>query len=533
MSEISMMSMDPTTTTNCYPFIGLDQSGNEITSDFSSQQQHHQNQHSVWGDKDISALLNFDFTPTTTYVDPNPNYFYFSSPTSSADSPVASPPSGSVSPFSIPSPVDNTSESTLYNPHQHTYLHHQSPANNDTQLHMVPEAQLNLDARLFEEINPLLLPELEKILASTDSSLHLSHHHHDVGSPSSSGQPSTPPSSSNSRKRVRDDTILLPREELLTMTSQEIEDYVAEVKAAKNLTASEEKDLKRQRRLVKNREYASQSRTRRKQHMDDVEKQLEAARYEIDSLKRQNTTLVEENSTLKKQLSSIAATIKRQILSNSTSGRASLASSTNNAQVNSQQQGRLSPATTPYMATAAMEEGAGNNNNNNATAMPYGFDVNGIVSTATEVYHRATSVGKSVTGGGAAKTVSVCMLAILFMVFTFGSFWTNDQCGVNSLLPSNSPSWNLRDVRSGFDIEASTSSLLSSSDSPSPSSSVTNNHLASSSSSPSSDSSSASVICSYDPNFMFLESAWRAAVCMASNYTKAGGNTAHTTEDKS
>lgn len=64
-------------------------------------------------------------------------------------------------------------------------------------------------------------------------------------------------------------------------------------------------------RLVKNREYASQSRSRKKQYVDELEKQLEQARAETDIYKKHNQMLLEENKILKKQLGHIAETIKK------------------------------------------------------------------------------------------------------------------------------------------------------------------------------------------------------------------------------
>ncbi len=62
---------------------------------------------------------------------------------------------------------------------------------------------------------------------------------------------------------------------------------------------------------MKNREYASQSRSRKKQYVDELEKKLEISNAEIETLKKHNHTISEENKILKRQLSSIADTIKK------------------------------------------------------------------------------------------------------------------------------------------------------------------------------------------------------------------------------
>jgi hypothetical protein len=120
---------------------------------------------------------------------------------------------------------------------------------------------------IFEDaftVNPDMLPELEKILSSVDSSI--------ISPPASPSSPSNdcvPDTTHVSKKRkgtdgkgnlsrpsakclhpteCGDDCIFLPRNQLLTMTSTEIEDYVTKIKAHRTLTVSEEKELKRQRR---------------------------------------------------------------------------------------------------------------------------------------------------------------------------------------------------------------------------------------------------------------------------------------------
>eukprot|EP00026_Physarum_polycephalum_P006809 Phypoly_transcript_06861.p1 GENE.Phypoly_transcript_06861~~Phypoly_transcript_06861.p1 ORF type:complete len:286 (+),score=100.26 Phypoly_transcript_06861:752-1609(+) len=167
------------------------------------------------------------------------------------------------------------------------------------------------------------------------------------------------------------------------MTSKEIEEYVAEIKSKRTLTAAEEKDLKKQRRLVKNREYASQSRSRKKQFVDELEKQLEAARAETEEVKKQNKALMDENKLLKRQLGCIAETIKKSQLN---AGKEIAASS--------------SGATpTPLSASSG--------------------------SIATSVFDKL-KIGHGRSVAAASKGFSACVLAIFFMVFTFAAFWDNE-----------------------------------------------------------------------------------------------------------
>jgi len=58
--------------------------------------------------------------------------------------------------------------------------------------------------------------------------------------------------------------ITLSRDELLSFTSKQFEDYVQKLEHGKSLSGEEKKELKRQRRLIKNRESAQASRQRKK-----------------------------------------------------------------------------------------------------------------------------------------------------------------------------------------------------------------------------------------------------------------------------
>eukprot|EP00026_Physarum_polycephalum_P008771 Phypoly_transcript_08871.p1 GENE.Phypoly_transcript_08871~~Phypoly_transcript_08871.p1 ORF type:complete len:464 (+),score=87.08 Phypoly_transcript_08871:209-1393(+) len=240
--------------------------------------------------------------------------------------------------------------------------------------HDISGPTLDVDPSIFDAsnlTNPLLLQDLEKILAATPYQ-----------------QPLSPPASSPPqeypKKRQRDidftGDVTLSRDQLLTMSSKEIEEYVSTLKTKRTLSPSEEKDLKRQRRLVKNREYASQSRNRKKQYMDDIEKQLEVARAETEGYKRQNQMLIEENKALKRQLGSIAEAIKKS-------------------------------------QHAGMRTGGG------------AHVVNGLSSSSGSVgmFSNFTMIGAGRQSMVPSKTVSACLLAVFFMVFTFATFWDNNE----------------------------------------------------------------------------------------------------------
>lgn len=114
------------------------------------------------------------------------------------------------------------------------------------------------------------------------------------------------------------DYVKLSREQLLQMSSQEYEEYVKRLAQKKpgGLTSTEMKEVKRQRRLIKNREYAQTSRIRKKILVNTIKTQLSEVETERNNLQTQvqnltsrvkemedlNRMLVEENRQLRNQL---------------------------------------------------------------------------------------------------------------------------------------------------------------------------------------------------------------------------------------
>jgi len=148
---------------------------------------------------------------------------------------------------------------------------------------------------------------------------------------------------------------------------------------------------------VKNREYASQSRSRKKLFVDELEKQLEQARAETEEVKKQNKALMDENKLLKRQLGCIADTIKKAQLNNgSNKDSASLSASSG--------------------------------------------------SVGSSLFDKL-KVGAGRTPAAATKGVSACLLAIFFMVFTFAAFWDNES----NFSKDRAPTFRQRDVLSFAD----------------------------------------------------------------------------------
>lgn len=100
------------------------------------------------------------------------------------------------------------------------------------------------------------------------------------------------------------DAATLPRQTILTISSPDFEKFAGDLRARRTLTPAEEKELKRQRRLVRNREYAQESRNKKR----SVENQLEAKLTQLESanarLQRELDSVRAENAVLKQQLAS-------------------------------------------------------------------------------------------------------------------------------------------------------------------------------------------------------------------------------------
>ena len=93
--------------------------------------------------------------------------------------------------------------------------------------------------------------------------------------------------------------VVLSREQLLHITSLELEDFAKRLSIVKELSHAEEKELKRQRRLVKNRESAQASRERKKQTLEELEAQMRLLNQENNLLQSKVNELQSENRSLR------------------------------------------------------------------------------------------------------------------------------------------------------------------------------------------------------------------------------------------
>jgi len=107
------------------------------------------------------------------------------------------------------------------------------------------------------------------------------------------------------------ESVTLTREELLSFTSEQFEEFVSKITEVRELTPSESNELKRQRRLIKNRESAQASRQRKKSHIDELERRVKDLSEENHSLKDNVSTLTSQNTQFKSEIALLQAMVKK------------------------------------------------------------------------------------------------------------------------------------------------------------------------------------------------------------------------------
>merc|ERR1712137_260083 len=107
-----------------------------------------------------------------------------------------------------------------------------------------------------------------------------------------------------------DPSILMDKEKLLTISSQKLDEYIQHL--SRPLTMDEEKQLKKQRRLIKNRESAQLSRQKKKQYVEDLEIKVNRLTAEANNLRAQVNNLSTTNQQLEEQVNYLQTFIKNQ-----------------------------------------------------------------------------------------------------------------------------------------------------------------------------------------------------------------------------
>lgn len=92
------------------------------------------------------------------------------------------------------------------------------------------------------------------------------------------------------------------REEVLTMTCEQLDKIVENIQQTRELTKEEDLEVRKQRRLIKNRESAAASRKRKRGMVEELEMKMAAFKAENDDLKERLTRLSTENEDLRERL---------------------------------------------------------------------------------------------------------------------------------------------------------------------------------------------------------------------------------------
>jgi hypothetical protein len=92
------------------------------------------------------------------------------------------------------------------------------------------------------------------------------------------------PTASRKRKVIDDscDSVTLSREALLNTSSEDFDDLVSAIQARRSLTEAEKKEVRRQKRLIKNRESAATSRNRKKQALENLAEENKKLKDELE-----------------------------------------------------------------------------------------------------------------------------------------------------------------------------------------------------------------------------------------------------------
>ncbi|EFA83420.1 putative basic-leucine zipper transcription factor [Heterostelium album PN500] len=104
--------------------------------------------------------------------------------------------------------------------------------------------------------------------------------------------------------------VSLSKDQLNTFSSTEMEEYEHVNQNIRELSSQEKKDLKRQKRLIKNRESAHLSRQRKRERLTELEHRVEELTHNSGSLNKALTGLESENMVLKAEVNQLIDVIK-------------------------------------------------------------------------------------------------------------------------------------------------------------------------------------------------------------------------------
>jgi len=141
------------------------------------------------------------------------------------------------------------------------------------------------------------------------------------------------------RARVKVDGRVLSKEELATLSSEELEEYATAIQNS-NLSAGEKNEIRKQLRLVKNRESAQASRLRKKTYIDDLEKKVNLLQAENTVLRSKTKEMHDQNAQLKTEVVYLKGVVSKGGLSKVFEQGATFFNKLSQQQVQQQQAGK-------------------------------------------------------------------------------------------------------------------------------------------------------------------------------------------------
>ena len=110
---------------------------------------------------------------------------------------------------------------------------------------------------------------------------------------------------------------IFQRDQLLSMTSNDIERYYEAIKKHRDLNEEEENRYKKHNRLIRNRESAQKSRKKKRMYVDKLENKITQLENQINLLKEQNNSYLNDIHLLKERNNYLENQIKKNDLENS------------------------------------------------------------------------------------------------------------------------------------------------------------------------------------------------------------------------
>jgi len=105
-------------------------------------------------------------------------------------------------------------------------------------------------------------------------------------------------------------SVLLTRDQVLSSTSEEFEEFIENITKTRPLSGPERKEVNRQRRLIKNRESAQLSRKRKKNLIDTLEGEVRELQKVHDTFDSQLEELEADNTILKAEVTQLFSVIR-------------------------------------------------------------------------------------------------------------------------------------------------------------------------------------------------------------------------------